>query len=262
MTDLTQHVSTAVGKHFITLSCLQYPPSVTPVKSLAFSGFLVEADKEWFYVTAGHVLRDIRAALATGCSFDVWRFGEQAGANRFTGMAIPYEFNLDAWLAVRHDGMGLDYAAVHIGDDYRRQLQAAGVAAIGKDAWSDHGAEVDHWVLVGIPSETIQYDGQTAITARVAITPLAHAEEPAPRGVHKANRFYATPLVSPDAFFNDARDFGGGPVFSLKWDGKRWLYWVIGVQSDWYPTIRTMAISSFASVAAALEQLAPLARFA
>ena len=255
MSDFTRRVAQTVGKHFVTLSCIQYPPADSPSKVLVFSGFMVDVSGEWFYVTAGHILRKIRTALSSGSSFDIWRLDDQSAGNRFNGKAVPYDFVSEDWLVLEDASTGLDYAAVHLSDFYRRQLEVGGVTAIARKAWSDHVTEYDHWVLFGIPSETIEYDGETVITGRVVMLPLVPADEPTLAG-HKANnQFYAKPIDGSAQIFEDADGMSGGPVFILKKVKEQWLYGVIGVQSAWYPPSRTFAICPFSSFGLALEQL-------
>lgn len=260
MSDLTRRVARTVGKHFVTLSCVRHPPDDSPEKVFVFSGFVVDVMGEWFYVTAGHILRDIRTALSSGCSFDVWRLDDQTAGNRFNGMAVPYEFDVDRWLVLRDDVTGLDYAAVHLDAFYRRQLEAGEVTAIANDAWSDHATEHDYWVLVGIPSESVDYDGKTIITARVVVSPLTPTKEPISAGDKALNQFYAKPIEGSERFFNDPDGMSGGPVFALKKQEEQWLYGVIGVQSAWYPTSKTLAICPFSSFGSALEEIVAEAR--
>jgi hypothetical protein len=255
MTDLTHRVARTVGKHFVTLSCVQHPPDDSPEKVLVFSGFIVDVLGEWFYVTAGHILRDIHTALSSGSSFDVWRLDDQTAGNRFNGMAVPYEFDENRWLVLRNEVTGLDYAAVHLEAFYRRQLEAGEVAAIAKSAWSDHATEHDYWVLVGIPSESVDYDGKTIITARVVVSPLILTEEPNSAGDKALNQFYATLIDGSERFFKDPDGMSGGPVFALKKCDNQWRYGVIGVQSAWYPTSKTLAICPFSSFGNALEEI-------
>jgi hypothetical protein len=260
MADLTRRVASTVGKHFVTLSCVQHPRFDVPPKTLVFSGFVIDVEGEWFYVTAGHILRNIVTALAAGSSFSVWRFGDQTAGDLFKGVAVPYDFDAETWLVLHDQELGLDYATVHVGDFYRRQLEAGGVTAIGREAWSDHVTEFDHWALVGIPSETVDYDGETIITARVVITPLVPAAEPPFAGKKVQNQFYAKPLNGSDAFFKDADGFSGGPVFALKKVSNNWRYGVIGVQSAWYRSTGTLAICPFSSLGFALEEVVAEAR--
>ena len=252
MPDLTTRVARTVGKHFVTLSCIQTPPSALP-KELVFSGFVVELLGEWFYVTAGHIIRRVQVALARGSTFDIWRLDDQTAGNRFAGKAVPYDFRSDAWFVLQDDTIGIDYATTHLSEYYRRQLEAGGVVPIRKELWSSHVVEADHWVLMGIPSESVSYDGESILSARMVITPLTEAAVPELAERKTANQFYATPLAGSEAFFTNADGFSGGPVFALKQVDGRWLYGAIGVQSAWYPTSKTFAVCPFTSFVLALE---------
>ena len=255
MTDFTRRVAQTVGKHFVTLSCVQYPPKDSPQKLHLFSGFVVDVLGEWFYVTAGHILRNIHSALSSGSSFDIWRLDDQTAGNQFNGRAVPYYFDAETWLMLNDETIGLDYAAVHLDDFYRRQLQAGGVTAIAKDAWNDHLTEHDHWVLVGIPSESVVYDEVTSITARVVISPLVPADEPVLAGKKAQNQFYGKLIDGSESFFKDADGMSGGPIFALKKYEGQWLYSVIGVQSAWYRKSKTFVICPFSSFGFALESI-------
>jgi hypothetical protein len=254
MSDLTSRFAQTVGQHFVTLSCIQQPLD-KPAKTLVFSGFISDVRGEWLYVTAGHILRDIRIAIGAGSTFTAWRFSDEAAGNRFNGLAVPYDFDLESWGVLVDEELGLDYATVHIGGLYRRQLEAGGVKGIGKSAWSNHTEDHDHWALVGTPSESVRYDGETKITARVVVAPLVKASPPELAGNKAQNQFYAAPIDGADEHFKDADGFSGGPVFGLKWVSNKWRYGVIGVQSAWYPTTKTMAICPFSSFGLALEDV-------
>lgn len=253
MRSFSERFFKTVGRHFVTLSCVQRQPGKAEEKALVFSGFLVEAGGVWLYVTAGHILRDIRASLAVGGKFDVWRFDDQTAGNRFKGAAIPYAFDIDRWLVIEDEEVGLDYAAVPLDTIYCLQLKAGGAIPIDKVAWGDHVTDHDQWALVGIPSETVAYDQETIITGRIAVMPLEHAEEPAVAGRKAENQFYAR--LTDLGNVKDIDGMSGGPVFALKKVEGEWKYKVIGVQSSWYRSARTIAACPFASLGAAIEEL-------
>lgn len=255
MNDFTSQVARFVGRHFLTLSCVQHPPNNGAERVLVFSGFVVEITGEWFYVTAGHILRDIRHAQESGYSFDVWRLGDQTAGNKFNNTAVPYDFQLNDWLVLEDSANGLDYAAVHIAPFYRRQLEAGGVIAISASAWGNHLMDHDHWMVVGIPSETVSYDGVTNIAARLVIVPLSPVSAPASAAEKARNQFYAQIADGSEQFVKDMDGMSGGPVFMLKKSDGSWKYGVIGVQSGWYPIARVVTACPFGSFAHALEDV-------
>lgn len=253
MTNFTDSVAKSVGRHFVTLSCVQYPRGSDEMRVHVFSGFVVAVAGQWFYMTAGHILRDIRKALEGGSTFNFWRFGDQTAGNRFNNTAIPYDFNIEQWFVLEESDAGLDYATVHIGGLYRQQLDAGGVTALDKNAWGDHLAEHEYWALIGIPQETVSYDRETIISARFVMAPLLPTDAP-PLAEQKAqNQFYAKLADDSEQFVQDVVGMSGGPVFMLRQVNDSWKYKVIGVQSGWYPSTRVVAVCPFATFGQALE---------
>jgi hypothetical protein len=256
--SLNRRVFKTVGPHFVSLSCVQHFVSAAgqeKEKILVFSGFVVEINHDWFYVTAGHVLKTIQAALDAGTTFDTWRFDDQTAGNDFKGVAIPYDFNLDEWLVLENEESGLDYATVKLDYLTCKSMLAGKVVPVDKNAWGDYVAEHDYWVLMGIPSESISYDEGNFIDGRVFLIPLKSVEPPPAAGSKSENQFFGR---LDDEALNGLRDIdgmSGGPIFSLKKVDTQWKYTVIGIQSAWYRSDKTIAACPFSSFAKALEEL-------
>lgn len=251
--NLAERLLKTVGCHFVTLSCVQHPPGGDDEHIFVASGFVVDAGSEWFYVTAGHILKRIQLALDAGSTFDTWRFDDQTAGHDFKVSAIPFVFDIESWVVIEDEEVGLDYAVVPLDMMVRLQMKAGRVVPIGKDAWGDHLLEHDHWALVGIPSETVAYDKKSLITARITVMPLVEAAQPAQAGDKAKNQFYAR--INDIGHVTDIAGMSGGPVFTLKKLGAEWRYKVIGVQSGWYPSTRTIAACPFVSLGLALEEV-------
>lgn len=253
--NFNERVMKSVGRHFVTLSCVRTFPGNREEKIFVFSGFLVNVDDVWFYMTAGHILRGIRLALKQGATFDVWRLGDQTAGNRFNNTAIPYGFDIDRCGVIENEELGLDYAAIPLEALYCRQLEAGGAIPISKVAWGDHVTEHDQWALVGVPSETVSYDGKTLINARVVVTPIEPVDAPPGAGQKAQNQFYGRLKDDSAGIVKDIDGMSGGPIFALKKIDGTWKYSVIGVQSGWYEKDRIIAACPFSSFALALEDL-------
>jgi hypothetical protein len=258
--SLNERFMKSVGRHFVTLSCVQAVPGSPNEKILIFSGFLADIGGMWFYVTAGHILRCIRSALNAGATFDIWRLGDQTAGNRFKDTAIPFAFDIDLWCVIEEEEVGLDYAAVPLETMYCRALQAGGAIPIDKSAWADYVTEHDQWALVGVPSETVSYDGNTIITARVVVAPLEPVDDPVAAGPKAQNQFYGRLKDDSAAIVKDIDGMSGSPIFALKKVEETWKYSVIGVQSGWYQQRRIIAACPFSSFALALEDVVVKAR--
>jgi len=252
VSSFTERLFKTVGRHVVSLSCVQRLPETNQENILVFSGFLVKVGDAWFFVTSGHILRDIRKAIYSGVEFDVWRIDDQTAGNKFRGIAIPYAFDIDQWHVIYDEEIGLDYAAVTLNPLYCQQLEAGNAMPIGKMAWGDQFAEHDHWVLIGIPSETVRYDQETIITGRTVMIPLDRTEKPENVGHKAENKFYAHLKNMGDV--KNIEGMSGGPLFAIKKIKGEWKYKVIGVQSSWYRSIRIIAACPFASLGSVLEE--------
>ncbi len=258
--DLTDKVGRRVGKHFVSLSCRQIDPRLEEPKLWMFSGFVVEILDEWFYITAGHIIRDIKIAIDSGSTFDVWRLGDQTASDletrkRHKNMAVPYDFNVDHWYVLRDEALGLDYAVTHLSTLYRKQLEAGGVLPFKKDLWLEYSNAGSIWGLAGVPSETVTYDGTTHIDARFTLLGLTPADPPPAAGQKAKNQFYAVLHSSSQEIVGDIDGMSGGPVVAVMTSTEGFAYFVIGVQSAWYPDSRLIAACPFSSFALALEPI-------
>jgi hypothetical protein len=224
-------------------------------KALVFSGLLVDIKGDWFYVTAGHIIKDVQKSLEAGGTFDIWRFDDQTASNRFNGMAIPYSFEIEDWIVLEDSETGLDYAALPLRDLYRQGLMAGDASPIGRAVWGNHIAEYDFRALVGIPSEFVEYDKETIITARFVIAPITPIKRPTSTQKKSQNLFYSKLADGSEPIFKDVDGMSGGPIFALKKVDGIWMYWLIGMQSAWYPESKILVACPFSFFGQMLEEV-------
>ena len=118
-----------------------------------------------------------------------------------------------------------------------------------------HVTEHDQWALVGVPSESVSYDGKTLITAKVVVAPLDPVDAPLGAGAKAQNQFYGRLKDDSVGMLKDVDGMSGGPIFALKKVDGTWKYSAIGVQSGWYEQSRIIAACPVSSLALALEEL-------
>jgi hypothetical protein len=235
---------------------MRRPRPKAPEGPVLISGFVVEIRDVWLYVTAAHVIKDFRTAIAAGSTFNTWRLGDQTAgkSKQFKNSGIPFDFDMNRWLDIENEETGLDYAALVLHPMYVRQLEAGGVVPIGRRSWDDHVAEHDYWALVGVPTETLEHDGGSNLQAKVVLIPLEPTGTPAGAGEKVKNQFYARLKDDSRSLVHDVRGMSGGPIFALKRiNNTDWGYAVIGVQSAWYPIARIVAGCPFISFGEALQ---------
>jgi hypothetical protein len=260
MGDLIEHFKASADGHFVTLSCVQTLPDETEIAHV-FSGFIAEVSGSWAFVTAGHILRRFDEAMVAGSKFSVWRLGDQTAAKgRFKDTAVPFEFSKDEWLIIEREAVGLDYAVIGLHEHFRRQLEAGGVTALDKTAWAPPTPSEDtQWALMGVPSESVRYDGKTVLTARFVVVRVFPADQPLEVDERAANQIYARLIEGSEEVVSDADGLSGGPIFAVTKVDDNWKYWVIGVQSAWYRERRLIAFCPWITFASELEKEVELA---
>lgn len=253
MSNLSKQLFASVGSHFVTMSCVRRSKDTQESEVVVFSGFLIEVLNVWFWITAGHIYRNLQTKISEGYVFDVWRLDDQTAGNEFNGAAIPFDFEPSKWVVVENEDIGLDYAAVYLHPFFCRQLEAGNARPIPKSAWGDHTLDSDQWALLGMPDESVTWDKRRLITGRVTVLPIAPTEPPPGAGKRANNQFYAR--LTDLGTVSDVSGMSGGPVFSLKKVGDEWRYHVIGVQAGWYPSQGIIAACPFSLFALELTLL-------
>ncbi|KQU75629.1 hypothetical protein ASC98_25420 [Rhizobacter sp. Root1238] len=223
-----------------------------------FSGFVVEIAAQWFYVTAGHIIRDVQTSMDAGSTFAIWRLGDQTASDertreRFKNIAIPYEFDPRHWFVLRDESLGLDYAVTHLGGLYRMLMEQAGVLPFTRDTWIDYPKAGTRWAIAGVPKETVVYDGTTEVRARFTFVGLSPAEPPTEATNKRDNQFYARLHESSEQIVRDIDGMSGGPIIAVIDSPAGSRYGVIGLQSEWFSRSRVIAACPFSTFARALE---------
>lgn len=202
----------------------------------------------------------LKKAIDAGSEFDVWRLGDETARGKFAGTAIPFDFDVSNWLVIggEDEDLGLDYAAIPLRPLYRQALVAGGACPLPREAWGTHIAKADYWAVLGVPAETVAYDGESKISAKAVTLVLEPTTSPFTPSEKDANRFCAKLTGDSRHAVDSINGMSGGPVFALRTIDDIWHYSVIGVQSGWSPSHRVLfacPFSSFASaVAAALRE--------
>ncbi len=250
-----QRVSKSLGRHLVTLSAVQQVPNDAKEHLVVFSGFVIEVLGEWMFVTAGHVLRDIRKAMSVGTVFDIWRFSDYTADGMFKTTGIPMDFDIDDWLWVYDDAVGLDVAAMPLRELYRKALEAGNVMPIPHGAWRSNEVEWKDWAVMGVPYESVEYDGITEISARavmVALKPVLGDEIPEEP---KPFKFYARLHDKSEQVVSNVEGMSGSAIFAFDSSSEDWQYVVIGIQSSWWKSKRIISACNFLTLASALTEV-------
>jgi hypothetical protein len=253
MANFNKRVFESTGRHLVTLSCVQRVPGDTKEYLQLISGFIVELFAQWLFVTAGHVLKEVQAAIDGGAEFDVWRFSDYTAGGEYRNIGIPMSFDIQEWFFIYDAEKGFDFAVYPLSELYRLNLEAGGVVPIPHGAWRSEQIESAYWAVIGVPYESVVYDGETIIKARavmVALEPISNEEAPGKAIPHK---FCARLHEGSEAVVNDVKGMSGSPIFALRKADSDWQYVVIGVQSGWWESSRIVTACSISFFMRALE---------
>lgn len=235
----------------MSLSCVQQR-SDGDERVIVFSGFIADIQGEWVYVTAGHILRRLKTAMDAGAKFGTWRLGDDTAGGQFQGIAIPFHFDPDEWMVIEDEDLGIDYAAVVLRTLYRAALDAGGARPLPYEAWGSNLSEHNFWALMGVPSESVKYDGQSIIAAKTVTLVLEPTDSPAGPSEKDEYRFYGKLVGDSLKAVGSVDGMSGGPIFALRAIEGVWHYSVIGVQSGWFPGDRILIACPFDAFAAVI----------
>lgn len=164
------------------------------------------------------------------------RLQDGLAGNKFP-LGVPFDFDLDAWIALNDDEQGFDYALYALDEMTFRQLDAGGIVPIREVAWGAHPFDqYSPWLLVGAPRESYKTTS-TLHKMSITIVPLLPTERPSNSEEGGPNVVYGQIQTQPEhdgATVEDVLGMSGGPIFGLKLDNEIIHYWVIGIQSFWF----------------------------
>jgi hypothetical protein len=247
------------AKHFVCLSYHARAPGrlANDAEIYFASCFVVEIEEHWLLVTAGHVINGIREAVAKGATYSDFNLHDKLAGNNFP-FSVPIPFDIEDWVVIEEYPEGADYAAAPISSIIVRNLQAGGIRPIAESIW---GAEpfdqYRYWLLAGIPDESYEMMG-TRHTLKLTVMPLIPALRPSSLiDSPSENRVFAEILTQPQldsVFVTDIKGMSGGPIFGLKESNGVLRYWLIGIQSSWYPDSRVISFCPIRQFFAAIKK--------
>lgn len=236
-----------IARHFVALAVeyesLNDDGSVFHQSHALLSGFVIDLDGEWFWVTAGHCFKtEIHRLLNEGeiRITDGGGFLDHFGMDAKHTIMLPYTYEEDAAFFVEDPEEGLDYAVIRLRPYYANAFAKNGVVAIDRQNWlHQYRLEFEHHCMVGIPAQHVEFkksaDGQT-----VGIAPRVYrlyVEKLNPSDIPNSSsdewfcgRVHCPPKVT------DLKGTSGGPIFGFrKTDAGQWSYHVVALQSRWRP---------------------------
>lgn len=201
------------------------------------SGFVMEHEGQFAFVTAGHCIHDLKEMAASG-----WTI-ESAGMIENTGNAedsfIPTVLDLETALYATQDDQ-FDFGFLFLSANTYALLRANGVEFVPTTHVGSHLWDYEAYAVIGTPLESVEWiSREGGDKLRKCPLPLfvdRLPDETLPDGNPRLV-FQAHPVRINGRRLQSPVGMSGGPIIGIKRlrPGEPGIYQIIGVQSSWVP---------------------------
>ncbi len=246
----------AMGRHLVCLvaSYVQLDEKgqrVGDEKIATFSGFIMSFLDLWFFVTAGHALKEgIDDKVKTGLvKLHYVGLHDSFGAEAKSQLPTLIDYESTPKWYVDDRTLGLDIGIMYLRPFYRAGLERNGIMPIKEENWKNQPQEVlEDYFLFGLPEEQVGLIEHApgllgdwlSVPINVHLLPVTWTGKP-----HR--------VIPPSEFpwfigevtlwfgVKSIVGMSGGPIFGFKAmpNGER-RYWVVALQSWWDGDTRTI----------------------
>lgn len=206
-----------------------------PARFVACSGTLIMIGNAVFYLTAGHVLKELdklrshdQVEIATASLADT------LGWKRISDIPIPFDLKNAQLFYVDERKEGLDFGVIMLEHHYVRLLAKNGVVALTEIDWiNQHTVSYDGYAMLGFPaeltSERVSVSGEGSV-APVMFRVKKLQSAPAGRPPTRHPEFIGQ--LDPRLSLSSMEGMSGGPIFGFKLKPET-RYWIVALQSSW-----------------------------
>ncbi len=204
------------------------------------SGFIMEFQAKWYWITAGHILQAIvELQNDPMVILENFRLIDHYGTRVVDKNCIPFHFD-GAWKYFECDDiLGLDYGAVELGRIERLAMEKNNVRPLPMNEYRQlEGKEFTYFFMLGLPEDSIERAlrrNTDGFTATAKSNPcIIHIEQlrgdPGEKHRRQLPRFVGK--LGPSWPEGEVAGMSGGPVFGL--NETTGEYGVVAVQSGWF----------------------------
>lgn len=209
--------------------------------SVAFTGFVIDLDGEWYWATAGHCLgEELDDKLRQGVKLLRAGFADyfSLGAQHFHLVPYPYEVGCGLYLDNRE--LALDFGLIQIPLLTRKAFEKNGVVPVRN--WSyPANQEFSYYKILGFPLHLSRFEEMSDGTLTTGIRPITVGIErldPTQVMDCPAEAWFAG-QIPKEAQIESIKGMSGGPIFGFfRPEGEPWQYYTVALQSWWRPGSR------------------------
>ncbi len=223
------------------------------LRTLAFSGFLINVNETVWICTAGHIIEDLKRSLANGRKNVRCHVLDSPDPNDGLGASVPLPPECIT-NAIVFNRDGLDIAAIRLSQLIVENLKKGNRFPLDSTRLETSAMEPDGHVMLGFPKQA-QHISQTLSSRRLnaqidqltPLLPVVTDVRPPDCLCTKHDRFFGR-VILPDEFnwgddvdIDDIDGMSGGPIFALHCSEERLDYRLVAVQSSWARESRIVA---------------------
>jgi hypothetical protein len=201
----------------------------------AYSGTLLRIGETTYFLTAGHILRDIDQEIKKA-RVDICQaiLVDSFGPSPLSTHPIPFDLLNEPRFYIDDEVEGLDYGVIPLRQNYTRLLEANGIIAIAEENWRNQPeGDFDAYLMLGLPKELASDQISESGEAKVepVIMSIQKVENP-PKEVPVTRKPQFVGQIDNEPLLKSIDGMSGGPIFGVKF-GPPACYWIVALQSAW-----------------------------
>jgi endonuclease YncB( thermonuclease family) len=206
------------------------------------SGFFLEIGDNWFWVTAGHCLKDeLEDPVAKGqLRLLAGSFMDYFGHEATNTISVPFLYEPGCAFYLDKPEMGLDFALLPIDGLMKKTFLANKNVPISRENWvHQHRLDFEKYLLMGIPNSKVSTrSNSTGMT--IDVQPyLIEVHQIDPSTVDASSDEWFAAKIDDEVKLKSIKGMSGGPIFGFRRDDEGQLrYHAVAVQSRWLASER------------------------
>lgn len=246
-------------RHLVALCITFQRDGADDTEFAAYSGTLITIENKVFFLTAGHILKDLEEARASaGVEITGAVLADTFALHRISEKPIPFDLNSADLIHIDDEEEGLDFGVIPLSSYYVRLLAKNGMVALEEKNWiHQSNVRFDAHAMLGLPEEfsskQVDRDGNALVSPTMF---RVHRLESPPEGTRKTRHSRFVGQIDKELPIQSVVGMSGGPIFGFNITEKETRYWIVALQSSWNPKTRIVYGCPLPVLASLLTQAA------